>query len=91
MKNLAQQKRFVRNGITFNSVAPGAIQIPNTGWDDVMKNSQEDYSEFVESLPAGRLGSPGEVADLVLFLVSDKAKYINGSSIIIDGGESSII
>ena len=91
MKNLAKQKKFVRSGITFNSIAPGAIQIPDTGWDEMKTNSQKEYAEFIDSLPLGRMGSPAEVADLALFLVSEKAKFINGSSIVIDGGESSIL
>ena len=88
MKNLAKQKHFVRNGITFNSIAPGAIMISETGWDELQQNNPDDFEKFVESLPLGRLGNPEEIADLVLFLASEKASFINGSSIVVDGGES---
>jgi 3-oxoacyl-[acyl-carrier protein] reductase len=88
MKNLAKNKDFVRNGITFNSVAPGAIYIPETGWSDLEKNFPSEFNSFRESLPMGRLGTPLEVANLVAFLCSDEATLINGASINIDGGES---
>ncbi len=88
MKNLAQNKEFARKGVTFNSVAPGAIMIPETGWDTMQRDQPGAFNDFVENLPLGRLGKPEEVAALVLFLCSRDSSYINGSSIIIDGGES---
>ena len=88
MKNLAQKKEFTRKGVTFNNVAPGAIMIPETGWDVMQRNQPLKYKEFLDELPLGRLGSPEEVAALVLFLCSKNSGYINGASITIDGGES---
>ena len=52
MKNLALQKRYARAGITFNSVAPGGIQIPGTGWEDSMKQDPDGYA------PGGISGDP---------------------------------
>lgn len=89
MKNFASQAQFVRNGITFNCVAPGAILIPDTGWTKMQAEKPDEYKQFIDSLPLGRMGMPQEVADLVLFLSSDKSKLINGASIVIDGGETS--
>jgi 3-oxoacyl-[acyl-carrier protein] reductase len=89
MKNLASQVQFARNGITFNCIAPGAILIPDTGWTKMQVENPEEYKQFIDSLPLGRMGMPEEVADLVLFLSSDKSKLINGASIVIDGGETS--
>ena len=91
IKNLAKQKKFVRNGITFNNVAPGAIMIPDTGWAELKEKKFLEYSEFVENLPLGRMGTPEEVALVVKFLCSEDAKYINGSSITVDGGESTFL
>lgn len=88
MQNLARNSQFARSGITFNSVAPGAIFIPDTGWDDFRKNSPREFARFVESLPLGRLGNPKEVANVVGFLCSDEASLVNGASIVVDGGES---
>lgn len=88
MKSLAQSSEYSRKGITFNSVAPGSINIPNTGWSKIEKEQPTEFQEFLKKLPLGRLGTPVEVSDLVQFLCSDKAAYINGSQIVIDGGES---
>jgi 3-oxoacyl-[acyl-carrier protein] reductase len=91
MRNLARNKDLVRNGITFNSIAPGAIYIPDTGWSELESKSPLEFQEFQETLPLGRLGTPLEVANLVSFLTSDKSSLVNGASIKIDGGESASI
>jgi len=88
MKNLARRPEFVRAGITFNSVAPGAIYIPDTGWEELEKRDPKRFSRVVENLPLGRLGTPAEVGSLVAFLSSEQASYVNGSSIVVDGGET---
>ena len=77
IKSLA--KEMGSRGITANAVAPGVIESEAT---------REQFSaEHVDSLvPAGRMGSPGEVASLVGFLASEPAGYINGQVIGIDGG-----
>lgn len=89
MKNLALNPRLVRSGITFNSVAPGSIMIPDTGWDAEQKKNPKGFKKFLEEkFPLGRLGSPGEVASVVTFIASEKARLVNGASILVDGGES---
>jgi 3-oxoacyl-[acyl-carrier protein] reductase len=88
MKNLAMNKDLVRRGITFNSVAPGAIMIPNTGWEKLEKENRKEFNRLTKEFPLGRLGDPEEVANLVVFLCSRKASLINGSCIAIDGGSS---
>jgi len=91
MKNLAKQKEFTRKGITFNSVAPGAVMIPDTGWAELKEINKAEYDEFIETLPLGRMGSPEEIANLIIFLTSEKASLINGASIVVDGGESAFL
>lgn len=89
MKNLALKKEFVRNNITFNSVAPGCIMIPDTGWELEQKKDPEKFEKMLdEKYPLGRFGTPEEVADIVAFICSEKASLINGASILVDGGES---
>jgi 3-oxoacyl-[acyl-carrier protein] reductase len=67
--------------ITVNAIAPGIIasEMTEAVGEAVMK-------EFKKRIPANRLGHAEEVADLVLFLVSDAAAYINGTVIAVDGG-----
>ncbi len=89
MKTLAMNTDLVRDGITFNSVAPGAIMIPDTGWEKEQKQNPEKFKEMVDSqFPLGRLGTPEEVANVVVFICSEKASLVNGVSIPVDGGES---
>ncbi|MEK9718744.1 MAG: 3-oxoacyl-[acyl-carrier-protein] reductase [Candidatus Puniceispirillum sp.] len=68
-------------GITVNVVAPGFIETPMT---DVLDESQK--SGLLTRVPAGRLGTPAEVAASVAFLASDEAGYITGATIHVNGG-----
>ncbi|MCX5780597.1 MAG: 3-oxoacyl-[acyl-carrier-protein] reductase [Firmicutes bacterium] len=76
-------KEYGPRGITANAVAPGYIE------SDMTKGlPPEVSSKMVEQIPAGRLGTPEDVAALVAFLASPAASYINGQVIRIDGGMS---
>lgn len=89
MKTLAMTSYLARDGITFNSVAPGAIMIPNTGWEEELKKDQKKFKKKLkENYPLGRLGTPQEIANIVTFLCSNEASFINGACITADGGES---
>lgn len=89
MKTLAMNPALARDGLTFNSVAPGVIMIPDTGWEEERKKNPEKFEEMVAGqFPLGRLGTPEEVANVVVFLCSEKASLVNGASIPIDGAES---
>jgi 3-oxoacyl-[acyl-carrier protein] reductase len=74
-------REFASRGITCNAVAPGFIETQMTG--SLPAEIKENY---LKGIPLGRYGTPSEVADLVVFLCSDKAKYITGQVINIDGG-----
>ncbi|MDY6845373.1 MAG: SDR family oxidoreductase [Thermodesulfobacteriota bacterium] len=89
MKTLSMYRYLSRNEITFNSVAPGAIMIPDTGWDEYQRKDPLNFSKMIDQeFPLGRLGTPEEVAHIVAFLCSEKASLINGASIVVDGGQS---
>lgn len=89
MKNLAMNGDLVRSGITFNSIAPGSIMIPDTGWEREKKKDPQAFEKMVdEKFPLGRLGTPEEVASVVAFVCSEQASLLNGASILVDGGES---
>jgi NAD(P)-dependent dehydrogenase (short-subunit alcohol dehydrogenase family) len=68
-------------GVTVNAIAPGAV---NT--DMLMRIPEKYRIKILENIPAHRFGEPTEVSDLMEFLVSDKAAYINGQTIHINGG-----
>ena len=89
MKTLAMDPNLVRSGITFNSVAPGAIMIPDTGWEEEMLADPKGFNKKAEKMfPLGRAGTPKEVADVVVFMCSEQASLLNGACIPIDGAES---
>ena len=89
MKTLAMTHYLARDGITFNSVAPGDIMILDTGWDRERRENPDRFVEMTnEKFPLGRLGTPEEVASVVAFLVSEQASLVNGASIAVDGAES---
>ena len=89
MKTLAMTSYLARDGLTFNTVAPGGIMIPGTGWERQYAENPEEFSKMVESqFPLGRLGKPEEVASVVVFLASEKASLVNGATIAVDGAES---
>lgn len=89
MKALALKHYLSRDGITFNSVAPGAIMIPDTGWDQQRKQNPREIEKMLEQgFPLGRFGTPEEVASVVTFICSEKASLLNGASIPVDGAQS---
>jgi NAD(P)-dependent dehydrogenase (short-subunit alcohol dehydrogenase family) len=71
-------------GIRVTAVAPGLIQ---TKYSEAIWGNEEIKLERLKRTCLGRLGSPEEIANVVLFLASDKASYITGTTIIVDGGK----
>lgn len=70
-----------RKGVTVNAVAPGFIAT------EMVKKMPEDVLKAMEAkVPVGRLGLPQEIASAYLFLASDEAAYINGTTLSVDGG-----
>lgn len=71
--------------IRVNAVAPGPIE--RTGGADKLWESEEQAKRTLDSVPLKRLGTPEEIADLAAFMLSDKAGYLNGECITLDGGQ----
>jgi len=69
-------------GITVNAVAPGYIAT-----DMVAAVAPEILAKIVAQIPAGRLGQPGEIAEIVRFLASDRAGFVTGSTLTANGGQ----
>ncbi len=83
--------------IRVNSVAPGRIQTARA--DRLLKataaaqGTSPDVilSQLVATIPSGRVGTTDDVADAVCFLVSDRATYVNGAALVVDGSKSLVI
>lgn len=74
--------------IRVNTVSPGSILFPGGGWDQRREREPERFAAFArDEFPWGRLGTPEEVADVVAFILSDRACWINGANIPVDGGQ----
>jgi 3-oxoacyl-[acyl-carrier protein] reductase len=78
-KSLARE--VARYGITVNAVCPGLVDTKL-----IASMPQEMRDQFVRQIPLNRFGTPQEVADAVAFLVSDRARYITGATLTVDGG-----
>jgi glucose 1-dehydrogenase len=84
-------KMFTRNlavelgplGITINSIAPGAIETPINA---KLLNDPKKLNSLLGQIPLARLGKPKDVAGVAVFLASDDADYVTGSTYYVDGG-----
>ena len=76
---------LARKGVRANAVCPGPVETPLAlqlyGDDDAWRRREVH-------IPTGRLGTPGEVAEAVLFLASDESSWVTGTTLVVDGGIS---
>jgi 3-oxoacyl-[acyl-carrier protein] reductase len=77
----ALAREYAAKGITVNTVAPGFISS-----DMTQALSDELREAYLREIPAGRFGTPEDVARVVAFLASDAAAYVNGQTVAVDGG-----
>lgn len=95
-------KHLDRTGITVNTVSPGIVVTPGVekfyraeaarrGWGQDWPAIEAKVLAEILNNPAGRLGRPEEVADLVAFAASPLAGYINGANLRIDGGSTAVV
>ena len=74
-------RELARKGFTVNAVAPGFT------WTPMVQAMPEAARKAVEEkVPVGRFGKPEDIANACLFLASEEASYINGTTISVDGG-----
>jgi glucose 1-dehydrogenase len=81
MKSMAQE--LAPKKIRINSIGPGAIQTPinKIAWE-----TPEALNKLLTLIPYGRIGQPEDIGNVVVWLASDEADYINGTTIFVDGG-----
>jgi 3-oxoacyl-[acyl-carrier protein] reductase len=85
----AMASDLAKDRIRVFSVAPGSTLFPGGSWERRVRDDPEAMAAFVaRELPWGRFGTVDEVADVVAFLVSERASWVVGTSVVVDGGQS---
>jgi 3-oxoacyl-[acyl-carrier protein] reductase len=75
--------QFARDGIRSNSILPGPVHTPmQARWD----NNEEAQKAIREFVPLGRVGTVQDMSNACLFLLSDKASFVTGTELLVDGG-----
>ncbi len=83
----SQARMYAADGVRVNCVAPGSIEFPGGSWERRRTEDAKLYNDTLAKIPFGRMGRPEEVAEVVLFLASDRARWVTGQSIVVDGGQ----
>jgi 3-oxoacyl-[acyl-carrier protein] reductase len=85
-KNMA---RKLAREVRVNVLAPGNVNFPGGSWDEKIKKDSKRVEQIIEdTVPMNRFGTPDEMADAAVFLCSDRAKFITGSIMVVDGGQT---
>ncbi len=77
--------RHAKRGIRFNCVSPGDILFEGGTWADARDNRPDFYNAVLAQNPTGRMGTPEEIANVVVFLASNRASFVTGANILVDG------
>ncbi len=72
-----------RDGVRVNCLCPGLIDTEMADW---IRHDEEALTQWSSGIPAGRMGTPAEIADGVAFLASDGGSYLHGAVLMVDGG-----
>lgn len=79
---------WIRKGIRVNAVGPGLVEVEALLATLNTDEAKQEHQEKISMIPIARTGSPEEIAEAVLFLASDKAEFIVGQNLFVDGGYS---
>ena len=83
----SQAALLSRRGIRVNCIAPGSVEFAGGVWDQRRVKGDPLYTDTLNSIPFGRMGTPEEIADVALFLASHQARWVTGQTIAVDGGQ----
>ena len=78
---------YIRQGVRCNAVCPGTIETPSLGERiGAFADPVQARADFIARQPIGRLGTPEEIAEAIVFLASDESRYMTGQCLVVDGG-----
>ena len=83
----SQARTLAARGIRVNALAPGSIEFPGGLWEQRRTSDPALYDSTLAQIPFGRMGTPEEMADVVMFLASQRARWVTGQTIVADGGQ----
>ena len=81
MRTIAPE--LAAHGVTVNNIAPGAVETPMDAW---IEKDPGPFEELLSEIPLGRMGKPEEAAAPAVYLASDAAPYVTGSTFVVIGG-----
>lgn len=80
-------RQLAERGVTLCSIMPGAVSFPGSYWDRFVQEGHPRVEDFLRHhQAAGRFGTPEEIADAAVFLASERASFLYGANIPVDGG-----
>lgn len=83
---------WANDGIRVNAVMPGNVYFPGGRWEEILAGDEAGTKEYIRrAVPMNRFGKPEEIADAVLFLASERAAFITGAVLNVDGGQQTAI
>ena len=86
-KNMA--RKLASDNIRVNVIAPGNVYFEGGSWDEKIQQDKKRVDEIIKStVPMNRFAIPQEIADSAVFLCSDRASFITGTTLVIDGGQT---
>ncbi len=78
-------------GVRVNAVAPGNIQFPGGTWDRKLAERPSEVESYIRAeVPLQRFGRPEDIADAVVFVASQRASFITGACLVVDGGQTRV-
>ncbi len=83
---------WVNDGIRINVVVPGNVYFSGGRWEEILTSDEKGTMDYLRRVvPMNRFGKPEEIADAILFLASERAAFITGAALNVDGGQQSAI